>query len=110
MDFVTEDSWAMKYRGPLDSATSGASLYIQCVYQRISEDVKDLSILFKKPKIWADYDIKECAEVAKSNYGTETRVFPVIIKDGDEMHPGALYVTIREARDLGGGANIGVII
>lgn len=94
-DFENPDqTWQVKFKGRWSLSGTKTYTFLNCLWEQIEIEPR---MIFKPTIFWDIYDVAGCIQAEVSNYGTATRVFPVAIKDGDDIHSGALYVTVQEA-------------
>jgi hypothetical protein len=97
-DIPGERTWTLSCgrASILDRATSDTmKSLLTCMYNNIDWNI--LTWVFNVPKgPWQYWDIKSCSSTYASKTGTFDKDFPVLIKDGDSMHAGRLFLSITE--------------
>ncbi|MFH1623449.1 MAG: hypothetical protein ABIA12_02985 [Candidatus Aenigmatarchaeota archaeon] len=69
--------------------------YMSCMYNNIDWNI--LRWVFNVPKgPWQYWSIKECSVNFGSKIGTFEKDFPLMIKDGDSLHAGRLFIRLTE--------------
>ena len=94
-DAATDRSWVLPCGLASPLHASEIKSYVSCMYNNIDWNI--LRWVFNIPKgPWQYWDIKECATNFGSKIGTFEKEFPLMIRDGDSLHAGRLFIRLTE--------------
>jgi hypothetical protein len=94
-DVQSSKNWVLSCGRASPLHASEIKSYVSCMYGNIDWNV--LRWVFNIPQgPWQYWDIKECATNFGSKTGTFEKDFPLMIKDGDSLHAGRLFIRLTE--------------
>jgi len=90
-DTETDNKWILAH---VDYGVKSQSEYVSCLYESASSDLMNLRLNFGNP--WNLWDAVECEVTYGGKMGSFQQEFPVMIKDGEELRVGRLFVKVTE--------------
>ncbi len=92
IDMETDEKWTLGVGGP---GLENQKEFLTCLNDNL--DFSLFGMIANYPfRLWNYWDWDECWQTYETKTGVYEGEFPVLIKDGTEMHPGRLFVRVVE--------------
>jgi len=92
-DLVSGSSWILSFGGP---GLENYAEFISCLNDNIDKNIFSRVFNIPQNSPWNFWDMQECTATYTTKIGIFEKDFPVLIKVGEDMHPGRLFIRVME--------------
>jgi len=92
-DMESGTRWILSFGGP---GLEGVEQFFICLYNNIDENFFGYPKPYNIFRLWDWWQAKECFDTYETKIGVFQKDFPVLIKEGEELHAGRLFIRVME--------------